>query len=149
MSADLCAAKPCLFTRLQTNGKCCPECGWTKISSKHPGMQVGAGCLCTKMCVRGLCACACALMNAHTHVNTYIPTTCMEMSAVNEAKRDWASGKRGDIHACMFAEVTTVLPNGHPGRDSPPRAVFVSPELYVCSERNLRKQCTPARRPVP
>jgi len=67
--------------------------------------------------------------------------------AVNEAKRDWASGKTRDIYACMIAEVTTENgQNGHDGPGSPSQAVFVSPELYVCSERNLRKQCTPARR---
>ena len=91
-------------------------------------------------------SCACVCTRVHTYMHTAV-LTCMDLSAVNEAKRDWASGKTRDIYACMIAEVTTENgQNGHDGPGSSSQAVFVSPELYVCSERNLRKQCTPARR---
>ena len=66
------------------------------------------------------------------------------MLAVNEAKRDWAISKFGDVYACIVAEASIVLENGRTGPDDPSQAVFISPELYVCSDRNLRKQCIAA-----
>ena len=65
------------------------------------------------------------------------------LPAVNEAKKDQFFRRGESMHACIVAEVQMQLPNGQTGPSAIAKAVFVSPELYVCSERNLRKQCTP------
>ena len=70
----------------------------------------------------------------------------MVISAVNEVRRDWASGERGHMYACLVAEVNVVLQTGHVGTSTHSKVVFVSPELYVCSDRNLRKRCMPGPR---
>ena len=67
----------------------------------------------------------------------------MVLSAVNEAKKDQFVRRGEHMHACIVAEVQMQLPNGQAGRSTHAKAVFVSPELNVCSERNLRKQCSP------
>ena len=98
---------------------------------------------------RAVCGVRCAVCGVRMHTNMCSAVlTCMGMSAVNEARQKWASGKKGDIYACIIAEVKMVPQNGKTGPDPHAQSVFVSPELYVCSERKLRKQCTSACRPV-
>ena len=71
------------------------------------------------------------------------------MCAVNEAKRDWAISKWGKTYACIIAEANIAPKDGQTDPDTPSQAVFISPELYVCSDRNLRKQCIPTRGACP
>ena len=65
------------------------------------------------------------------------------LRAVNEVKKDQFDRSSGHMHACIVAEVHMQRSAGQTGHSTHTKAIFISPELYVCSERHLRKQCSP------
>ena len=115
-------------------------------ASRKAGMDVccacaGAGAVYLCYVDNHKCVDTCVIVHVCA-VACHTVCTCMVLSAVNEVKKDQFVRRGEHMYACIVAEVQMQVPNGQTGQSAHTKAVFVSPEMYVCSERNLRKQCS-------